>query len=128
MIPAHVQARHHAKEPVMTNRPRTLYAGRLQRHQFLRFAAARCLYLKAHEGTLWITIDGEPEDIELDAGAGRCFDLRTPLIVGALGGEAALTVLGGPPAGWRERLEGLASAAFRRLQGITPSPRTNSVV
>lgn len=44
-------------------------------------------------GLLWITVDGDPEDILLPAGACRTFDTRRSLIAYALGGEAAFTAV-----------------------------------
>lgn len=70
-----------------------------------------CLY--AERGTLWVTQDGEPDDVQLDAGQWRRFDGRARLTVGSLGGEAAVRVtrlaapaqgLAGWAARWRARL------------------------
>ena len=82
---------------------------RLQRGQSLHFRRSRRLCLRATEGTLWITVDGEIDDIVLDRGETRVIDGTAPVLVTAMGDHAALTAvsLATAPA-WRERL----AAAF----------------
>lgn len=55
--------------------------------------AARPVRLVVDLGTLWVTQDGEPEDIEIDAGSQREFDGHTRLTIGTLGGEAELRLV-----------------------------------
>ena len=57
---------------------------RLGRHDFLRFDDHRARRLHADCGTLWVTLDGELQDIEIDAGHSRDFDGRAALTVGDL--------------------------------------------
>ena len=64
---------------------------RLQRNQFLRFDHPRGLRLLAEQGALWVTVDGTPEDITLDAGACRIFDGDAAVLVGALHGDAVVS-------------------------------------
>lgn len=76
----------------MTN-PVKPFARRLRRGQFLHFTHPRQLCLRAERGSLWITVDGEPDDIELDAGHSRVFDGRSMVLVGSLGGDAVLSAV-----------------------------------
>ena len=63
---------------------------RLRHDQFLHFERPPALRLQAERGTLWVTVDGEPDDIQIEAGHSRVFDGRSPVTVGTLGGEAVL--------------------------------------
>jgi hypothetical protein len=77
---------------------------RLSRHEFLRFRPRQPLRLRAECGTLWVTLDGHPEDIEIDSGHGRTFDGRDTLTVGTLGGDAVLSATALPaPQSWAQR-------------------------
>jgi hypothetical protein len=93
------------------------FARRLRHGQFLRFEHPRQLCLRAERGSLWITIDGEPDDIELDAGQSRVFDGRAMVLVSSLGGDAVLsaTPLLRQPArpAWWARLQGWLPGAPR---------------
>ena len=80
------------------------------------YLAARPVRLVVDRGTLWVTQDGEPEDIEIDAGGQRDFDGHTRLMIGTLGGEAELRLV--PLA--RPR----AARALLGLPGWLGSPRT----
>ena len=82
------------------------FARRLRHGQFLRFARPQRLCLRAERGSLWVTVDGEPQDIELDAGQSRVFDGESLVLVSALGGDAVLTAtaLAQRP-NWRQRLQ-----------------------
>ena len=86
-------------------------AHRLQRGQSLHFRRPRRLCLRATEGTLWITVDGEIDDIVLDRGETRVIDGTAPVLVTALGDQATLTAVSLATAPtWLERL----AAAFGR--------------
>lgn len=61
----------------------------LARAQFLRLRQPAGLCLQVNHGTLWITVDGRPDDLELAAGERLCFDAGTaPVVIGTLGGAA----------------------------------------
>jgi Protein of unknown function (DUF2917) len=81
------------------------FARRLRGSQFVRFARPHRLCLRAERGTLWITVDGQLDDIELTAGSSRVFDEGAPVLVTAIGGDAVLTAtpLASRPT-WYERL------------------------
>ena len=81
---------------------------RLGRDDFLRFTGHRAVRLQADRGTLWVTLDGEPDDIEIDAGSSRVFDGHAAITVGTLGGPAVFSAeaLGQPD--WSERLRAAA--------------------
>lgn len=75
---------------------------RLRRDQFLRFEHPRGLRLQADQGALWVTVDGEPDDITIEAGASRIFDGDEALLVGTFRGEAVLSASAPPMvARWR---------------------------
>ena len=81
----------------------TMRTRRLGRTDFLHLGR-QPVRLAADCGTLWVTQDGEPEDIQIDAGQMREFDGHAVLTVGTLGGGAQVRVtpLTLPP---RQRLE-----------------------
>jgi hypothetical protein len=100
--------------------PSLPFARRLRRDQFLHFPRPRRLCLRAERGTLWITIDGELDDIELAPGRSRVFDGHAQLIVGSLRGDAVLSAqrLAAPPR-WHQllhhRLHALLAPALSAL-------------
>lgn len=95
---------------------RTTTLHRLRRHQFLTLERARDLCLRAERGTLWVTVDGDVADIEIDAGERRVFDGPATVVVGTLGGDAVLSVSRIDPLTWTERfLGGLGLPARRAL-------------
>ena len=69
--------------------PRTL---RLDRSHFVRLARPGGWQVRARRGTLWITIDGEPQDIELEPGESYTFAPGAPALLGAIGGDAFATL------------------------------------
>lgn len=77
----------------MTTTPTLPFARRLRRGDVLRFTHPRQLCLRAERGTLWITVDGERDDIQLDAGMSRVFDGRATVLASALGGDAVLSAV-----------------------------------
>ena len=88
-----------------TRPPALPFARRLCRGEFLRFTRPQRLCLRAERGTLWVTVDGQPDDIELDAGQSRVFDGDAMVLVSALGGDAALSATGlARTPSWRQRL------------------------
>ena len=66
--------------------------------------------VRTESGLLWITVDGEPEDILLSAGESQQFEPGAQVIVYALGEEArfetSLDATRGPAraSGWAERV------------------------
>ena len=77
---------------------------RLHRHEFLHFKRHQALRLQADCGTLWVTVDGELDDIEINAGNSRVFDGHATVTVGTLGGDALFTATPLTPPGWLNRL------------------------
>lgn len=69
--------------------PTPMTSRRLGRCEFIHWAA-RPVRLAVDRGTLWVTQDGEPQDIEIDAGGQRDFDGHARLTIGTLGGDAEL--------------------------------------
>ncbi len=71
--------------------PTTAFARRLRRHDFLRLDQPRQLCLRAERGTLWVTIDNQPDDIVLQAGERVVLDGNYRALVTALGADAAFS-------------------------------------
>ncbi|HTP73005.1 MAG TPA: DUF2917 domain-containing protein [Burkholderiaceae bacterium] len=66
----------------------------LAAHRTLRLKDARGTRLRAVQGTLWVTIDGDLRDIVLDPGESFVVDADRPLVVTALGDCATVDVRG----------------------------------
>jgi hypothetical protein len=87
----------------------------LERNRMLHLKAP--VELQARAGTLWVTIDGDPQDFVLEPGDLRHFDTPAALLVYAVGGSADLQVrpLGPAPrrgvAAWLSRWIGGATVA-----------------
>lgn len=64
---------------------------RLRPDDFVHFRHPPLLRLQAEAGTLWVTVDGEPDDIQIEAGQSRVLGGGAPLTVGSLGGDAVLS-------------------------------------
>lgn len=75
----------------------------LYEREILHLDAGAPLCLRAERGSLWLTIDGEPDDIEIDAGQTYCFTPARPALVSPLGGPATVTVQREEPARWWQR-------------------------
>lgn len=103
---------------------------RLGRHDFLRFDDHRARRLHADCGTLWVTLDGELQDIEIDAGHSRDFDGRAALTVGSMGGSAVLRAQAlpaepgqpGQPVMWARRLRTAAARWWPTRPAAEPTP------
>lgn len=89
---------------------------RLRRDQFLHFARPSHMRLRAERGTLWVTVDGEPDDIEIEAGQSRDFDGSAPITVGTLGGDAVFSATPRGPRPGRLRRWWLALSAWLSVQ------------
>jgi hypothetical protein len=85
----------------------------------LRFDRPRGLCVRSVAGSLWITVDGQRDDIQLDAGQSRRFDGRGTVLVSALGGDAvlALSASAQPMPAWAARLIAAWTALRRRAAG-----------
>ncbi len=84
----------------------------LARGEFLHLRGTP-VRLRAERGSLWITQDGDPDDVLLDAGQAHDFTALAPLVIGALsdGALVRVTALQPPrPAwpGWRAWLGAVA--------------------
>jgi Protein of unknown function (DUF2917) len=104
------------KEPTMRN-PSQAFAARLRHHAVLRLERPRQLCLRAERGTLWVTIDGQADDIVLQAGERVVLDGEVRVMVTPLGGDAAYSATPLPrPPRWGERLvQALAGAPLSRV-------------
>jgi hypothetical protein len=94
-------------------------AATLRKGQLLALDGRQGLRIDCREGSLWITQDGEPDDVVLEAGQSHSVSGRQRVLVQALG-PARLAVR--PPAGaagssWRawlrQRWPGLGLGALR---------------
>ena len=83
-------------EPIM-NRPDTLS---LERDRFATLRGAA--QIRVTQGSLWLTVDGEPDDVFLEPGQGVALRAGARVLVQAVHAPARAVVL--RPAGWRERL------------------------
>ena len=63
----------------------------LRRDEFIRIEHPEHVRLSPREGTLWITIDGQIRDVFLEPGESMEFDTRSPVVIGAVGGQAVAT-------------------------------------
>ena len=88
---------------------------RLRQGQFVRVARPQGLRVRAERGTLWLTQDGRPRDVELEPGQCACIDDDAPLLVGTLGGDAMLTLTRAPRPRrlWLARLIGRLASSPR---------------
>lgn len=78
---------------------------RLRHNQFRHLRSRQALCLRAERGSLWVTVDGRPEDFELDAGQSRVFERGADIVVGTLGGDAVFSATPQPGRpGWAQRL------------------------
>ena len=78
---------------------------RLRRHQSLSLRRPQGLCVRAERGSLWLTVDGELDDIELAPGASRVFDGTATVVIGTLGGDAVASVTATRALAWPQRLQ-----------------------
>ena len=97
---------------------------RLQHQEFLQFNRHQALRLQADSGSLWVTVDGEPDDIEINAGSSRVFDGHATVTVGTFGGDALFVATPLTAPGWLPRLRARVGG-WRGLPG-TRAPRAVS--
>jgi Protein of unknown function (DUF2917) len=83
-----------------------------------RFATLRgALQIRVSDGTLWLTVDGEPDDVFLACGQGVALPAGARVLVQAVHSPARALVL--RPAGWRERLCRAVTHLLHRPLGAT---------
>jgi hypothetical protein len=88
---------------------------RLREHRFLRLPRPAGLCLRSERGTLWVTVDGELDDIELAPGHSRVFAGKAPVLVGAVAGDAVFSTTFVPAPSWMDRLQRWVSGPTRWL-------------
>lgn len=98
--------------------PSLLTLGHRQARRFQ--APAR---VRAESGVLWVTVDGEREDILLGAGECRAFHSARPIVVYALGGDARFEVSALAPRTPARRGR-LGARWFAWLHALRAAPRT----
>ena len=79
------------------NRPDTLS---LERDRFATLCGAA--QIRVTQGSLWLTVDGELDDVFIECGQGVALPPGARVLVQAVHAPARALVL--RPAGWRERL------------------------
>ena len=92
------------------NRPDTLT---LERDRFATLRGAS--QIRVTHGSLWLTVDGEPDDIFIECGQVVALPPGGRVLVQALHGPARALVL--RPAGWRERARATWHALTHRAAG-----------
>ncbi len=92
------------------NRPDTLT---LDRNRFATLRGAT--QIRVTHGSLWLTVDGEPDDIFIECGQGVVLPPGGRVLVQALHVPARALVL--RPAGWRERARATWYALTHRHAG-----------
>jgi len=97
----------------------TPFAIHLPGHQMQRLVGP--VRVRTESGLLWITVDGEPEDILLAAGESRHFEPDARVIVYALGDEARLEVLRDAPRGIARVVRGWAERLTAWMHGAPPA-------
>lgn len=63
----------------------------LDRNHFVRIADPEHVQLSARRGALWVTIDGDPQDVIVEPGQSFQFRTNSPAVIGALGSAALAT-------------------------------------
>ena len=91
---------------------------RLGRSDFLHLAR-QPVRLAAVCGSLWVTQDGELDDVQLDAGQTRDFDGHAHLTIGTLGGDALVRVTSLAEARGSRLRRRFAAWFARRFTGLT---------
>lgn len=87
----------------------------LARQTVLRFDSA--VRLQVDQGSLWLTVDGEPEDLQLESGEVFEHDGHASLLATPLGGPAELSSrsLPPPPARWHSLIAPLSRLVAGRV-------------
>ena len=92
----------------------------LRPHQLHRLAGP--VGVRAESGLLWVTVDGEPEDILLAAGESRCIERAgAVVIVYALGGAASFEARSSNGAPRGSRLAPGWARVVSWLRGMRPA-------
>ena len=97
---------------------------RLRQRHFLALRPRQPLCLRAERGSLWVTVDGRPEDFELDAGESHVFAAGERLTVGTLGGDAVFSATPQANAGWLARLPRGPLQLLHALRAPSAPPTT----
>lgn len=92
------------------NRPDTLT---LDRNGFATLRGAT--QIRVSHGSLWLTVDGQADDIFIECGQGVALPPGARVLVQALHAPARALVL--RPAGWRERVRATWHALTHRAAG-----------
>ena len=73
------------------NIPLTPVALNFARNRLVRIAQPQHVQLSACRGALWVTIDGDRQDIVVESGQTFEFSSNTPAVVSALGSDVVAT-------------------------------------
>lgn len=103
------------------SRPPSLLS--LERDQLVRLRDACGTRITAGAGTLWVTVDHEPDDVVLEAGDSHVVRSRSRVIVQALDGPATAWFGDAAPARpcrprWLERLRRALLTAWPQRSGV----------
>lgn len=87
--------------------PRPFLSG-LGKGQLIRFDGRRGQRITSRRGSVWVTQDGKPDDVVLDAGQAHRLDGDGPVLIQALDAACVAIEPGERRAGWWARLRGCA--------------------
>jgi len=74
----------------------------LPKGQLLAFGGRRGARIESRRGAIWITQDGETDDVVLDAGQSHVLERDAPVLIQALDAACVSVQAAGPqPAGWQ---------------------------
>lgn len=91
---------------------------RLPANKLLRLSRSRGTRLQGVAGTLWVTFDGCPQDLVLEAGDSLTIHHGGDLTVSALGGAATLALDAAPSAAAAKTAGALAARLQQALQAL----------
>lgn len=94
---------------------RTTTLHRLRPHQALSLHRPRGVCVRAERGNLWVTVDGEPADIQLRPGDSCIFDSQATVVIGAVGGSAVVSTTRQGPPSWPQRLQSALAGVWSQV-------------
>lgn len=94
--------------------------------QFVRLHHPQGKVVRADAGTVWITVDGQAQDIVLDAGQSHHFSDEAPALLGSLDGAALARLTLSPAPGSLAAVESESWLAAQVERWLHPDERSQS--